>query len=137
MDLLKLFMEVLLVLFWMRLWVLLRICRLVCVFLFFFLPIPFATIFLRDVWILLTTYIAKGALTASLTVRFKAPLYTPQVVLVRGKVAKKDGKKLFLKGSFEDKDGKIFAEADGVWIIVQREVGRWTDGGPTKPQAKL
>jgi len=42
-------------------------------------------------------------------------------------VVKKEGKKLFLKGSFEDKDGNILAEADGIWIMVNKDIGRWTD----------
>ncbi|KAH8687389.1 HotDog domain-containing protein [Tricladium varicosporioides] len=68
-----------------------------------------------------------GALTASLTVNFKKSLHTPAVVVCRGRVVKKEGKKLFLKGSFEDKDGNILAQADGIWILVEKEIGRWTD----------
>jgi acyl-CoA thioesterase FadM len=62
-----------------------------------------------------------------LTVKFKKPLYTPSVVVCKGKVVEKKGKKLTLKGSFEDKDGNVLAEADGIWILVDRDIGRWTD----------
>ncbi|KAH7357118.1 HotDog domain-containing protein [Rhexocercosporidium sp. MPI-PUGE-AT-0058] len=70
---------------------------------------------------------AQGAYTASLKVDFKKPLYTPSVVLVRGKVQKKEGRRLIVKGSFEDKDGNVLAVADGLWVMVNRDIGRWTD----------
>ncbi|KAH6682796.1 HotDog domain-containing protein [Halenospora varia] len=68
-----------------------------------------------------------GALTVSLTVNFKQPLYTPQIVVCRGRIVKKEGKKLFSKGSFEDKDGNILALSDGIFILAGKEIGRWTD----------
>ncbi|TVY52600.1 Verlamelin biosynthesis protein B, partial [Lachnellula cervina] len=68
-----------------------------------------------------------GALTAALTVRFKKPLYTPSVVVVGGRVVEKKGRKLSVKGSFADSEGNVLAEADGVWVMVDRDVGRWTD----------
>ena len=37
---------------------------------------------------------------------------------------KKDGRKVYLKGSFEDKNGDILAEADGLWICMEKSVGR-------------
>ncbi|KAH7407284.1 HotDog domain-containing protein [Cadophora sp. MPI-SDFR-AT-0126] len=70
---------------------------------------------------------AKGTYTVSLKVDFKKPLFTPSVVLVRGKVVKKEGKRLIVKGSFEDKHGNVLAVADGLWIMVNRDIGRWTD----------
>jgi len=70
---------------------------------------------------------AQGAYTVSLTLNFKKPLFTPSVILARGKVVKKEGRKLSLKGSFEDKDGNVLAEAEGTWIMVNRDIGRWTD----------
>lgn len=39
---------------------------------------------------------------------------------------KKEGKKLSLRGSFEDKDGNILAVSEGTWIMVDRDIGRWT-----------
>ncbi|KAG4437831.1 hypothetical protein IFR05_006677 [Cadophora sp. M221] len=70
---------------------------------------------------------AQGAYTASLKVDFKKPLYTPSVVLVRGKVVKKEGRRLIVEGSFEDRDGNVLAVADGLWVMVNRDIGRWTD----------
>jgi hypothetical protein len=40
---------------------------------------------------------------------------------------KKEGKKLHLRGNFEDKDGKVLAESRGIWIMMQKDIGRWTD----------
>jgi acyl-CoA thioesterase FadM len=57
-----------------------------------------------------------------LTVKFKKPLYTPKVVLARGRVAKKGGKKLSLKRSIEDEDEHILAEAEGIWVIVDKDI---------------
>lgn len=31
-----------------------------------------------------------------------------------------------MRGSFEDKDGNILAEATGLWLMVERNIGRWT-----------
>lgn len=59
------------------------------------------------------------AFTAYLNVKFKKPLYTPQVVMVRGQVKKVEGRKLFVKGSCEDMYGVPFAEADGLWVLVE------------------
>lgn len=83
---------------------------------------------------------AQGAFTAFLTVNFKKPLYTPQIVLVRGRCVKKEGKKLHMVGSFEDSEGNVLAEATGLWLCVERDIGRWTTedqkkGG--KERAKL
>jgi acyl-coenzyme A thioesterase PaaI-like protein len=71
-----------------------------------------------------------------LTVKFKRPLYTPKFVLARGKVVKKEGKKLSLQGSFEDEGGNILAEAEGTWIIVDKNVGR-SNIPDAKSKAKL
>jgi len=78
---------------------------------------------------------AQGAFTVSLKVDFKKPLYTPSVVLARGQVVKKEGKKLSLRGSFEDKDENILATSEGTWIMVDRDIGRWTTE-EQKEQAK-
>lgn len=53
-------------------------------------------------------------------------------MLARGKVVKKEGRKLSLQGSFEDEDGNILAEAEGTWIMVDKNVGR-----SNIPDAKL
>ena len=37
------------------------------------------------------------------------------------------GRKLYLRGSFEDKTASILAEVQGMWIIVDRDIRRWMD----------
>jgi hypothetical protein len=51
-------------------------------------------------------------------------MFTPAVVVCRGKVVKVDGRKIYAMGSFEDKEGNILAGADGMWIKMDRSVGR-------------
>lgn len=55
--------------------------------------------------------------TAFLNVRYKKPLFTPQVVMVRGRITKAEGRKLFVGGSVENEKGEMFAEADGLWVM--------------------
>lgn len=59
-----------------------------------------------------------------MNVQYKKPLLTPQVVIVRGQVQKKEGRKIYVKGRFEDKDGVPFSEADGMWIMIERYAER-------------
>jgi acyl-CoA thioesterase FadM len=61
--------------------------------------------------------------TVNLNVIYKKLLTTPQVVLVLGRVAKKEGRKLQMKGSFEVEKGEKFAEAEGLWIMMEKNVG--------------
>ncbi|KAI1377777.1 Thioesterase/thiol ester dehydrase-isomerase [Hypoxylon crocopeplum] len=65
-----------------------------------------------------------GAYTVSFTTNFRRAVRTPQVVLIRGRVVRKDGRKLYVKGTMEDKDGNIMAEGDGLWLAMNKNVGR-------------
>ena len=65
-----------------------------------------------------------GAYTASLDIKFKKPIFTPAIVVCRGRVVKKQGRKAFVIGSFEDKDGVVLTEAEGVWSLMDHNVGR-------------
>lgn len=59
-----------------------------------------------------------GAITAYLNVAWKKPLVTPAVTLCKGRVVKKEGRKVFVKGSFHDSEGAVLAEAEGLWILL-------------------
>lgn len=72
-------------------------------------------------WLIKTEH---GAYTAYLNVKFKKPMFTPAVVVCRGKVVKVEGRKMLLRGSFEDEGGNVLAEAEGLWIMMERSVGR-------------
>ncbi|KAK6852761.1 hypothetical protein PG995_011312 [Apiospora arundinis] len=67
---------------------------------------------------------ANGAYTVRFTTNYRRPVRTPQVVLVRGRVIKREGRKLHLRGSMEDKNGEVLAEADGIWVCMAENVGR-------------
>lgn len=67
---------------------------------------------------------ANGAYTVRFTTNYKRPIKTPQVLLSRGRVIKKEGRKLHVRGSIEDKDGNLMAEAEGLWICMPQNVGR-------------
>lgn len=49
----------------------------------------------------------KGAYTVQFNTKFIRAVKLPQVVLVQGRVVKKDGRKIFARGAIEDKDGKL------------------------------
>jgi acyl-CoA thioesterase FadM len=68
---------------------------------------------------------------------FKKPLRTPQVVVVRGQIRKVEGRKLFVKGSCEDKDGATFAEADGLWVTVELPQAAQKRKASTSGQTKI
>lgn len=39
--------------------------------------------------------------------------------MVRARVTKAEGRKLFVGGSIENENGEVFAEADGLWVMVE------------------
>ncbi|KAI4870055.1 Thioesterase/thiol ester dehydrase-isomerase [Hypoxylon rubiginosum] len=65
-----------------------------------------------------------GAYTVSFTTRFRRAVSPPEIVLIRGRVVRKEGRKLHLRGTIEDKDGNIMAEGEGLWIAMSKNVGR-------------
>ena len=73
-----------------------------------------------------------GTYTAELTVKYKKPIFTPSVVLCKGRVVKREGRKVWAKGSFEDRDGSVYAEAEGLWVMMMKDIGR-----SNIPQSKL
>ena len=116
-------------LYWVRLWVLLRIRGAAR----FLLRLPFLS------WVLSLNGIKgkgfvsglswwewpdQGAYTVNLNMSHQKTLITPSVVVVRGCVAKKEGRKLQMKGSFEDEKGETIAGAEGLWIMMGKNVGR-------------
>ncbi|KAM7184504.1 HotDog domain containing protein, partial [Naviculisporaceae sp. PSN 640] len=66
----------------------------------------------------------KGPYTVQLNTKYIRPIKLPQIVLVRGRVVRKNGRKIVVRGTIEDKDGNIMAEADGLWIDKVKEIGR-------------
>ena len=61
--------------------------------------------------------------TAFINVRFRKPLPTPGTVLCRTWLeTKSDGRKMWLRGTVEDGQGGLFAEAESLWIEIERKV---------------
>ncbi|KAI1210886.1 HotDog domain-containing protein [Annulohypoxylon truncatum] len=59
---------------------------------------------------------ANGAYTVRFTTNFRRAVRTPQIVLIRGRVVRKEGRKIHVRGTIEDKDGNVMAEGDGLWL---------------------
>ncbi|KAK5125713.1 hypothetical protein LTR85_011987 [Meristemomyces frigidus] len=64
-------------------------------------------------------YTAPGAdppTTATLTVDYKAPINTPCIVLARAWAIEITGRKIWLRGVIEDRDGKALASGKALFI---------------------
>ncbi|KAI1409653.1 Thioesterase/thiol ester dehydrase-isomerase [Hypoxylon sp. FL1857] len=65
-----------------------------------------------------------GAYTITFTTNFRRAANPPQVILIRGRVVRVDGRKIHVRGTVEDKDGNVMAEGSGIWLAMHRHVGR-------------
>lgn len=64
----------------------------------------------------------SSAFTAALNVTFKKPLYTPTIILCRSWLEERSkGRKAWLRGTIEDGEGGVFAEAEALYIEVEAE----------------
>ncbi len=50
--------------------------------------------------------IAEYVATATMTTKYLKPVKVPSIVVVRGRVVKKDGRKIWVRGAIEDGEGK-------------------------------
>lgn len=63
--------------------------------------------------------------TAFIKVEFKKPVPTPGAIVCRTWLERRSaGRKLWLRGTVEDGEGGLFAEAESLWIEVKRKVQR-------------
>lgn len=61
--------------------------------------------------------------TAFINVRFRKPVPTPGSVLCRTWLERRSsGRKLWLRGTVEDGAGGLFAEAESLWIEIERKL---------------
>jgi len=63
-------------------------------------------------------------MTASLKVDYKSPVRTPGVVLGRGKLVRREGRKLWGEGTVEDGEGHVLAVAEGLFLEVESTIGK-------------
>ena len=61
-----------------------------------------------------------AAMTANLNVDFRKPLHENSTVLLKTKLKKNEGRKLFMMATMEDIDGNIIAESSSLFIIVRK-----------------
>jgi thioesterase superfamily protein 4 len=61
----------------------------------------------------------KPVMTAYLNVQYKTPVRTPAVILCRSWVERKEGRKLFGRGSIEDREGTVMATGEALFINVE------------------
>ncbi|EUC30695.1 hypothetical protein COCCADRAFT_28472 [Bipolaris zeicola 26-R-13] len=66
-------------------------------------------------------YETRALLNAELTVKFKRPMYTPTVFMVRTKVKREVGRWIETVGWVEDGHGTVFAEASATYVLVKIE----------------
>jgi len=53
---------------------------------------------------------------------------------MRGRVQRRVGKKLFLKGSMENSEGVLMAEGEGLWIAMDKDIGQSVKVEGSKPK---
>ncbi|KAK4150921.1 HotDog domain-containing protein [Chaetomidium leptoderma] len=62
------------------------------------------------------------AFTATMTTKFLKPVKLPGVVMVRSRVVKVEGRKIYVRGSIEDGDGNLMAESEA--MLVDKTPGK-------------
>jgi thioesterase superfamily protein 4 len=62
----------------------------------------------------------KSTMTAYLKVEYKKPVRTPAVILCRAALEKREGRKLWGRGTVEDGEGTILATGEALFVIVER-----------------
>lgn len=61
-------------------------------------------------------------MTAYLNVSYKRPIPTPAVVLLRGWVEKREGRKIWGKGTVEDEQGNVLSSGDALFVEVSQKL---------------
>ena len=63
-----------------------------------------------------------STMTAYLNVDYKAPVRTPSIILVRAWLEKREGRKLWAKGTIEDGNGNVFTKGNALFIIIDPKI---------------
>jgi acyl-coenzyme A thioesterase PaaI-like protein len=67
--------------------------------------------------------LTASTVTAKLAMEYKAPVKTPQTVMVVARVEKMEGRKFWLEGKMLDGGGKLLARGEALWVRIGREGG--------------
>lgn len=62
------------------------------------------------------------AMTGYLNTRFLKPVRAPGVVLARARIMGTEGRKVFVRGWLEDRDGAVLAEAEALFINLKTKL---------------
>ena len=63
-----------------------------------------------------------STMTAYLNVDYKAPVRTPSVILVRAWLEKREGRKLWAKGTIEDGNGNVCTKGSALFIVIDPKI---------------
>lgn len=61
------------------------------------------------------------SVTAQMDLKFKKSVPVPGVVLCRSVIVRREGKKLWVRGTIEDGEGTVFCESESFWIAKGKE----------------
>ena len=64
--------------------------------------------------------LGKTTMTAFLRVDYKKPIVTPSTVLCKAKVDKKEGRKMWGRGTIEDGEGVVLATGEALFVVVEK-----------------
>lgn len=65
-----------------------------------------------------------STMTAYLKVDYKKPVLTPAVVLCRAWVERREGRKMYGRGTLEDGQGGIMAMGEALFLVVEKVTGK-------------
>ncbi|KAF7188330.1 Acyl-coenzyme A thioesterase THEM4 [Pseudocercospora fuligena] len=66
--------------------------------------------------------LSRAFVTGQSTIKYKAAVSTPGIVLVRCWCDKFEGRKAWVKGTMEDGEGKVYAEGESLFIMVKEKL---------------
>lgn len=55
-------------------------------------------------------------MTTDLNTTYKNPIPTPCVLLCKAEIVRQDGRKVFVNGTIEDGQGKVYSTGEGMFI---------------------
>lgn len=62
-----------------------------------------------------------AVVTAQMTLSYKNSVPVPSVVLCRSVLSKREGRRLYIQGRIEDGMGKVYCEAENIFVVVKKE----------------
>lgn len=63
-------------------------------------------------------------MTAYLNTSYRKPVSTPGTILIRARITKYDGKKIFITATVEDGQGTVLTQCESLFIGLRKPIGR-------------